>query len=163
MFIHPMGRSGILNTSMREAASPNRQPTDLLFLFYPPLFCEMTGSAPIPFPYGSGRFPVYGLFAKTKITVCGHCGCSQRKTSKEYFRDSFSPFAVAGKTTVLPFQMRLRRSAAVCKKPFKDCSKTVHILARGMRYTKYVDEGSRKPESTAYRSFISLLPPLFIL
>ena len=31
-----------------------------------------------------------------------------------------------------------------------------------MGYTKYVDEGSRNPESTAYRSFISLLPP-FIL
>ena len=27
---------GILSMSMREAAIPNRQPTDLLFLFYPP-------------------------------------------------------------------------------------------------------------------------------
>ena len=157
-----MGRSGILNTSMREAASRNRHPTDLLFLFYPSLFCEMTGSAPIPFPYGSGRIPVYGLFAKTKITVCGHCGCSQRKTSKEYFRDSFSPFAVAGKTTVLPFQMRLRRSAAVCKKPFKDCSKTVHKPRCTVRYTKDVDKGNRNPASTDSQPiFYFSFTPLF--
>ena len=39
--------------------SESTQPTDLLFLFYPPLFCEMTENAPAPFPYGPGRFPVF--------------------------------------------------------------------------------------------------------
>ena len=66
------------------------------------------------------------------------------------------PYCDCGKNDSSPFP---NTPEAVCKKPFKDCSKTVHILVRGMRYTEYVDEGSRKPESTAYRSFISLLPP----
>ena len=39
--------------------SESTQPTDLLFLFYPPLFCEMTENAPAPFPYGPGRFPAF--------------------------------------------------------------------------------------------------------
>ena len=39
--------------------SESTQPTDLLFLFYPPLFCEMTENAPVPFPHVPGRFPVF--------------------------------------------------------------------------------------------------------
>ena len=46
-------------------------------------------------------------------------------------------------------------------KSFTGRSKSVHIWGGGMGYTKDVDKGSRNPESTAYRSFISLLPPFF--
>ncbi len=43
--------------SIREAANPfGKQPTDLLFLFYPPLFCEMTGNAPFRSPTDRGVF-----------------------------------------------------------------------------------------------------------
>ena len=36
LFIYGAGEWGILRMSIREAAIPSRQPTDLLFLFYPP-------------------------------------------------------------------------------------------------------------------------------
>ena len=36
--------------------SESTQPTDLLFLFYPPLFCEMTGNAPFRSPTERGVF-----------------------------------------------------------------------------------------------------------
>ena len=55
-------RQGILSMSIREAAIPGRQPTDLLFLFFTPLFqiCVVNGqSAVVSFPpTRRRRFPV---------------------------------------------------------------------------------------------------------
>ena len=47
---------GILSMSMREAAIPNRQPTDLLFILYPPRFGEKSEKPSVPFHPWTGGF-----------------------------------------------------------------------------------------------------------
>ena len=48
---------GILRMSIREAAIPNRQPTDLLFLFYPPFYFVKCRKRPGSVPPRTGALP----------------------------------------------------------------------------------------------------------
>ena len=95
---------------------------------------------------------------------------SDRQTSLILFSFSFPLFFRTAKTLrksgiPLPGAERFRLSggAVFCRnKSFKLCSKTVHTLRRGVRYTNIVSKGSRNPEADNLPIFfISLFYPLF--
>ena len=79
---------------------------------------------------------------------------SDRQTSLILFSFSFPLFFRTAKTLrrsgiPLPGAERFRLSggAVFCRnKSFKLCSKTVHTLRRGVRYTNIVSKGSRNPD-----------------
>ena len=65
---------------------------------------------------------------------------------------------------IFPFKISRRRSAAVCKKPFKDCSKTVHKFACTIRYTMIVGRENTLPPANSFLHLVFFLSPfLFTL
>ena len=79
---------------------------------------------------------------------------SDRQTSLILFSFSFPLFFRTAKTlrrSGIPLpgveRFRLSGGAVFCRnKSFKLCSKTVHTLRRGVRYTNIVSKGSRNPD-----------------
>ena len=65
---------------------------------------------------------------------------------------------------IFPFKINCGRSAAVCKKPFKDCSKTVHKFACTIRYTMIVGRENTLPPANSFLHLVFFLSPfLFTL
>ena len=63
---------------------------------------------------------------------------------------------------IFPFKISRRRSAAVCKKPFKDCSKTVHKFACTIRYTMIVGRENTLPPANSFLHLVFFLSPFLL-
>ena len=96
---------------------------------------------------------------------------SDRQTSLILFSFSFPLFFRTAKALrrsgiPLPGAERFRlsgRAVSRRNKSFKLCSKTVHTLRDGVRYTNIVSKGSRNPESIVIYNLLFLFYPLYFV